>query len=108
MDHGEMDHGEMDHGEMDHGEMDHGQMESGGSEDSSWTRARIKAINPGKRAVVLDHEMIHSIGMPGMTMGFAVAEGVDLTGFGQGDAVRVRVDIPEDGVYRVTAMEPAR
>ena len=108
MDHGEMDHGEMDHGEMDHGQMDHGQMESGGSEDSSWTRARIKAINPGKRAVVLDHEMIHSIGMPGMTMGFSVAEGVDLTGFGQGDAVRVRVDIPEDGVYRVTAMEPAR
>ncbi len=110
MDHGEMDHGEMDHGDhgqMDHGQMDHGQMDHAESAGTRWTRAEVQGLHRGKRSVVLAHEMIHSIGMPPMTMGFSVAPGVDLEAVKEGMTVRIRVDMPSDGVYRITAMEPA-
>ena len=107
MDHGEMDHGQMDHGQMDHGQMDHGQMDHAESAGTRWTRAEVQGLHRGKRSVVLAHEMIHSIGMPPMTMGFSVAPGVDLEAVKEGMTVRIRVDMPSDGVYRITAMEPA-
>lgn len=51
------------------------------------SRGVIKAINTQQRKVTLAHEPIPELNWPRMTMGFAVAPGLDLSGLSKGDSV---------------------
>ena len=121
MDHGEMDHSEMDHSEMDHSEMDHSGMDHSGMDhsgmdhsgmdhsgmsQSDMTNATVQAVDPAARRITLKHARIESLNMPAMTMGFDVADSVDLDGVSPGDAIRFDADSPAAGEFRVTKIAP--
>ena len=106
MDHGSMDHGSMDHGSMDQGSMDHGTMNHGHMTPAEMTRAIVTSVDENARRVMLKHDRIHSLSMPAMTMGFDVADDVDLTALQAGDTIRFSADSPADGEFRVTKIAP--
>ena len=106
MDHSEMDHSEMDHSEMDHSGMDHSGMDHSGMSQSDMTNATVQAVDPAARRITLKHARIESLNMPAMTMGFDVADSVDLDGVSPGDAIRFDADSPAAGEFRVTKIAP--
>nr|MBV6629544.1 efflux RND transporter periplasmic adaptor subunit [Oceanococcus sp. HetDA_MAG_MS8] len=101
MDHSGMDHGSMDHGTMEHSGMDHGEMSHG-----DMTDATVQAIDPAARRITLKHARIESLNMPAMTMGFDVADSVDLGAVSPGDAIQFDADSPAAGDFRVTKIAP--
>ena len=56
-----------------------------------WTRAVIVKVEPEKARVVLNHQLIKSIGMEAMIMPFKVADSAALAPFRPGDKVRFTV-----------------
>ena len=69
---------------------------------AAMTRATVVAVDGEHGVLRLRHARIESLQMPPMTMGFAVAEGIDLQGFAPGDAVRFHVERQDDGTLRIT------
>jgi protein SCO1 len=70
-----------------------------GSSDKHYTLiGRVISKVPATRAVVVDHEEIPGF-MAAMTMPYAVADGVDLSGIEPGDRIRADIDVKPDGQY---------
>jgi Cu(I)/Ag(I) efflux system membrane fusion protein len=70
----------------------------------------VRAVDAGARRIRLDHEPIAALGWPKMVMDFRVAAPVDLKGVGEGSHVRfeLRREPDPDGMYVITAIEPAK
>ncbi|ADC62454.1 copper-binding protein [Allochromatium vinosum] len=95
-------HGEamMNHGPMgDHAGM-HGQASAGAS-----GQGLINSVDQAQGLVNITHEPIPALNWPEMTMDLPVAEGVDLETIQAGEAVRFRVELGADQVYRITEIE---
>lgn len=68
--------------------------------------AKVIDVNNERRDILLQHGDFTPMGsrglsMPGMTMGFSVADGVELGGLRPGEQVHVVVENPAPGVYTV-------
>ncbi len=70
-------------------------------------QGRIDAVDMANGKVKLSHGPIKSLGMPGMTMNFRVAEPALLEGLKPGQQVEFQV-IERDGDYFVTHIKPKR
>jgi Cu(I)/Ag(I) efflux system periplasmic protein CusF len=95
-------HGEamMNHSSMsDHAGM-HGQASTGAS-----GQGLINSVDQSQGLVNITHEPMPALNWPEMTMDLPVVEGVDLESIRAGDAVRFRVELGADQVYRITAIE---
>lgn len=55
--------------------------------------ATVISVDQNQRQVVLDHEAMPTIGMERMTMGFAVADNVNLSNLQSGDRVTITVSM---------------
>lgn len=73
--------------------MNHGSDDEGGiaQPKSVWVGAHVKNIMAGHRMLTLKHEPIDDWQWPAMTMDFAAAENVDLTGLKPGMSLHVEV-----------------
>jgi len=90
----------MNHAPMgDHAAM-HGQASAGAS-----GQGLINSVDRSQGVVNISHEPMPALNWPEMTMDLPVAEGVDLETIQSGDAVRFRVELGADQVYRITAIE---
>jgi protein SCO1 len=70
-----------------------------GSSDRHYTLiGRVISKVPATRTVIVDHEEIPGF-MAAMTMPYAVADGVDLSGIEPGDRIRADIDVKPDGQY---------
>jgi Cu/Ag efflux protein CusF len=67
----------------------------------------VNSVDSGNRSVNLSHEPIAAIGWPSMTMDMKVADGVALSGVESGAAVTFTLERGADGIYMITAIEPA-
>ncbi|NCA71427.1 MAG: copper-binding protein [Sphingobacteriia bacterium] len=95
-------HGE---GMMSHGmAADHAGMHGQASTAASG-QGLINSVDPAQGVVNITHEPMPALNWPEMTMDLAVAEDVDLQAIQAGDAVRFRVELGADQVYRITAIE---
>lgn len=74
---------------------------SGGEAKTEYSTATIKKVDPVKRRLLLSHGPIPNLGMSGMTMGFEVAAGVDITNLNTGDNIQFKADQIK-GQYTVT------
>lgn len=95
-------HGEsmMKQGPMhDHAGM-HGEASTGAT-----GQGLINSVDRPQGIVNMTHAPIPALSWPEMTMDLPVAEGVDLEAIRAGDAVRFRVELGSDQVYRITAIE---
>ncbi len=75
--------------------------ESAADSKSDYSTATIKKVDAAKRRLLLSHGPIPNLGMSGMTMGFEVAAGVDLTNLNAGDNIQFKADQIK-GQYTVT------
>jgi Cu/Ag efflux protein CusF len=67
----------------------------------------INSVDGGNRTVNLSHEPIAAIGWPSMTMDMKVADGVALSDVESGAAVTFTLERGADGIYMITAIDPA-
>jgi Cu(I)/Ag(I) efflux system periplasmic protein CusF len=67
----------------------------------------VNSVDAAAGVVNITHGPIPALNWPDMTMDLPVTEDVDLGSVQPGDAVRFRVELGTDQVYRVTAIEPA-
>lgn len=67
----------------------------------------VRKMDPKTGLVVLKHEDIPNLGMPGMTMGFDVADRKMLDGLKVGDKVRFQAEIVQ-GKATITALQRGR
>ena len=65
----------------------------------------INSVDRAQGLVNITHEPMPALNWPEMTMDLPVVEGVDLEAIQAGDAVRFRVELGADQVYRITAIE---
>ncbi|WP_431257621.1 copper-binding protein [Roseateles chitinivorans] len=69
--------------------------------------AEVRKVDLSKGLVVLRHGDIPNLAMPGMTMGFDVADKKMLDGLKVGDKVKFQVEMVK-GKATVTELKPAR
>lgn len=67
----------------------------------------IRKLDPAAGLVVLKHGDIPNLGMPGMTMGFTVADKKMLNGLKVGDKVRFQAEMIR-GTATVTELKPVK
>ena len=67
----------------------------------------VNEVMAGHRKITLTHEPIPAISWPTMTMGFDVAEDVDLTALKVGDRIRFTLGEVGVGMYRILSVRPA-
>lgn len=60
-------------------------------QQSAWVSAQVKSANVSARKITVSHAAIKSIGMPAMTMTFAVADEMQLESLKKGDQVEIQV-----------------
>lgn len=90
--------------------MEHGTMGASDRLDSETNAGAvgegvINSVDPDEGVVNITHGPIPALSWPEMTMDLPVAEGVELDSVQPGDAVRFRVLLGTDQVYRITAMD---
>ena len=68
-------------------------------------RGQVVAVDPARRLVLVKHDEIRSLGMPGMEMDYVVPEGTALPAVAAGDKVRFAV-VRIDGRHVITRVEP--
>ncbi|MBI5255933.1 MAG: copper-binding protein [Burkholderiales bacterium] len=74
---------------------------------ASMADGEVRKVDPEQAKLTLRHGPIASLDMPGMTMVFKVADPKLLAGLKPGDKVRFTA-MRLNGVFTVTAIEPAR
>ena len=57
-----------------------------------WVRAEVKTLDLASGRLILRHDEIPNLDMPGMTMGFRLSDPKLAEGVKAGDAVRVTID----------------
>lgn len=74
---------------------------------SSMTDGEVKGVDKAHSKVTLAHGDIKNVGMPGMTMEYAVADPKSLGSLKAGDKVKFAME-KVNGVYTVTKIAPAK
>ncbi|HEY6528493.1 MAG TPA: efflux RND transporter periplasmic adaptor subunit [Cellvibrionaceae bacterium] len=72
----------------------------------TWVAATITEVFPNEHKVQLEHEAIKAWQMPGMTMNFKLAQGLDLQNFKLGDKVRVKI-VDGSPLFEIIELQPA-
>jgi Cu(I)/Ag(I) efflux system periplasmic protein CusF len=67
----------------------------------------VKKVDKGSGKITLAHGPLENLGMPGMTMAFAVKDAAWLDRFKIGDQVRFQAELV-NGTYTVVRMDPAK
>jgi Cu/Ag efflux protein CusF len=67
-------------------------------------QGKINSIDAEKYSVNITHEPIEALKWPGMTMDFAVAKEVDLSGFKAGDSITFTLKQGDDGSYIIVGL----
>lgn len=95
------------HGEamMNHSSMDDHAGMHGQASTSASGQGLINSVDQSQGLVNITHEPIPALNWPEMTMDLPVAKGVDLETIQSGEAVRFRVELGADQVYRITEIE---
>lgn len=73
---------------QDHSHHQHGHAHA----DIQFVRAEVVEVDLEHNEVVLKHEAIEHLNMAAMTMGFSVADDVDLSHLSEGHEIQVKVD----------------
>lgn len=68
---------------------------------------KINSVDADHHAVNITHDPIAALQWPGMTMDFAVAESVDLSGFKAGDSVEFTLKAGDNNQYSIVTIEAA-
>ena len=74
---------------------------------SDTVQAEVRKVDTAAGKITLRHEALTNLGMPPMTMVFAVRDAASLGSVKQGDRV-VATIAKLDGAYTVTRLEPAK
>lgn len=74
---------------------------------SAQTDGEVRKVDMGQGKVTLRHGPLTNLDMPAMTMVFTATDKKLLEGLKEGDKVRFTAD-KQNGVYVVTAIEPAK
>ncbi len=77
-----------------------------GSGSDDWAEAVVNSVDRENREINISHGPIPDLDMPGMTMNFLVAEGVDLDKVQPHMKIRFRAREADTFGYEVTAIEP--
>lgn len=81
--------------------------QSGSTAAASQTDGEVRKVDMGQGKVTLRHGPLTNLDMPAMTMVFTATDKKLLEGLKEGDKVRFTAD-KQNGVYVVTAIEPAK
>lgn len=73
-----------------HGHQHHG--ESSDSEQIQFTAAEVVEVDTEHNEVVLRHEAIEHLDMPGMTMAFSLADDIEISSLEAGDQIKVKIE----------------
>jgi Cu(I)/Ag(I) efflux system protein CusF len=107
MNHGSASGMQMDRGAtMDHGAMGGMQMAHSGHAHAQGT-GTVNSIDAAAHKVNVSHGPISAIGLPAMTVDFAVAPSVDLHTVKPGTRVNFTLEHGEGGMYVIQSMKPA-
>ena len=87
-------------------QMDHGS-HAGMAEAGDGVHASATLNSVGDGVVNVSHGPIPAIGWPAMTMDLPLIGDVDTTGVSDGDKVTIMLEKDADGMYGVSAIEPA-
>jgi len=69
----------------------------------------IKGVDAGEHKLMITHGPISgAIEMPGMTMSFQVAPGIDLSNLERGKKIKFTVTRDEKGLYLITGVSPEK
>lgn len=90
---------------MHHGKSDRGGMMHVSNNAGATGQAIINSVDAENQAVNLTHGPIPELSWPEMTMDLPVASGVALNEVQPGDAVRFKVVLGNDQVYRITEID---
>ena len=90
---------------MQHGTSDRGSTMRVSSNPGATGQAIINSVDMEGHAVNLTHGPIPALSWPEMTMDLPVASGVALSDVQPGDAVRFKVVLGDDQVYRITEID---
>ncbi|RAI02517.1 cation transporter [Acuticoccus sediminis] len=84
-------------------QMNHGS--HAGMADGVHATAKLNSVGDG--SVNVSHDPIPAIGWPAMTMDMPLLGDVDTSGVAPGDSVTIMLEKGDDGMYGITAIEPA-
>ncbi len=79
-----------------------------GMEMSDTVQGTVIAIDRKKRKLVLEHEKMPTMGMDAMTMGYSVADNVDLKKLKKGKRLLFTVEMVSGGGMQITAVKPVQ
>lgn len=92
---------DMDHSQMDHAAMGHS-MESSFEQKGGWTTGKINSIDVDGHTVNVSHGAIKEIPMMAMTMGFGVADDVDMSLLSEEMSLPIEVTMTGEGEFTIT------
>ena len=69
--------------------------------------ATVMSVSDEGDFITLDHEAIEEINMGAMRMGFEVADGVEISGLEEGDAILFRIEATENDIILTDLCRPA-
>lgn len=72
------------------------------ADPANWTDATLNSVDIENRKANFKHAAIKNIGMMAMTMDFEIAPWVNMESMTPGSGVQIIVDMPSEGVFRVT------
>jgi Cu(I)/Ag(I) efflux system protein CusF len=81
---------------------------AGNTQNAPLSEGVIRKIDAAGGRVTLRHGELYNLGMPAMTMAFAIKDKAMLKGYKPGDKVRFRADAGTDGSLMVTQMSHLR
>jgi Cu(I)/Ag(I) efflux system membrane fusion protein len=73
-------------------------------EVSAWTEATVVEVEHDRRRVTLTHGYLDAFNMMGMTMGFTVANDINVDDFVVGDTVHVEIIREDNGMFQVKTL----
>ncbi len=82
-----------------------GQGPAAGASDIHRGQGKVESID--KDEITLSHGPIPSLKWGEMTMGFQMADGIDLSKIKEGETVNFEVRVTKDGMYEIVAIAPA-
>ena len=74
---------------------------------SDTVKAEVRKVDKAAGKITLKHGELRNLGMPAMTMVFAVREAAALEAVREGDAVTATIENAK-GAYAVTRLEPSK
>jgi len=95
------------HAQMGADKMSGMKMDAPAPNPAAMTDGEVRGIDKAHGKVTLRHGEIKNVGMPGMTMAYAVSDPQSLDALKDGDKVRFAME-KINGIYTVTKIAPAK